>query len=318
LEPVGGAVPLASRFYVVRPTDEEFRAAIARQDSIVLVKGARQVGKTSLLARGLQHARQVGARVVFTDFQMLNAADLESAETALLALAEMIAEQLDLETAPSHVWHPRRGANFNFRRYLRREVLGTISAPVVWGMDSVDRLFQYAFGSEIFALFRTWHSERVMEPDSPWERLTLAIAYATEAHLFIKDENQSPFNVGTRLTLGDLSPLTRYYDLVGGHPYLVRRGLHEMATHGTTLSFLETRAGSDGWIFSDHLRRLVAVLAGKPELCEVARGLLRGQRCPTPESFYGLRSAGVIVGTSPADARLRCRLYATYLEQHLP
>src|SRR5207249_268697 len=53
LEPVGGAVPLGSRFYVVRPADQEFREAIARRDSVVLVKGARQVGKTSLLARGL-------------------------------------------------------------------------------------------------------------------------------------------------------------------------------------------------------------------------------------------------------------------------
>jgi serine/threonine protein kinase len=39
-EPVGGAVPLDSEFYIVRPADEEFRAAIARGDSIVLVKGA--------------------------------------------------------------------------------------------------------------------------------------------------------------------------------------------------------------------------------------------------------------------------------------
>src|SRR5262249_50473 len=68
LEPVGGAVPLDSEFYIVRPADEEFSAAIARGDSIVLVKGARQVGKTSLLARGLQQARQAGAKVVLTDF----------------------------------------------------------------------------------------------------------------------------------------------------------------------------------------------------------------------------------------------------------
>src|SRR5262249_14525393 len=46
LEPVGGAMPLNSKFYIVRGADEEFRVAIARQDSIVLIKGARQVGKT--------------------------------------------------------------------------------------------------------------------------------------------------------------------------------------------------------------------------------------------------------------------------------
>ena len=42
-EPVGGAVPLDSRFYIERETDREFQAAVARRDSIVLVKGARLV-----------------------------------------------------------------------------------------------------------------------------------------------------------------------------------------------------------------------------------------------------------------------------------
>ena len=32
-----------------------------------------------------------------------------------------------------------------------------------------------------------------------------SIAYATEAHLFITDMNQSPFNVGARLTLKEFS-----------------------------------------------------------------------------------------------------------------
>jgi len=36
----------------------------------------------------------------------------------------------------------------------------------------------------------------------------MAIAYATEAHMFITDMNQSPFNVGTRLSLAD-SPSSR-------------------------------------------------------------------------------------------------------------
>ena len=57
----------------------------------------------------------------------------------------------------------------------------------------------------MFGLFRSWHNERSLNPDGPWGRLTLAIVYATEAHLFITDLNQSPFNVGTRLTLEDFT-----------------------------------------------------------------------------------------------------------------
>src|SRR5262249_9833627 len=86
--PVGGAVPRDSEFYIVRPTDDQFTSAIARQDSIVLVKGARQMGKTSLLARGLHQARQAGANVVLTDFQTLNTADLTSPDALYLTLAQ--------------------------------------------------------------------------------------------------------------------------------------------------------------------------------------------------------------------------------------
>jgi len=336
LEPVGGAVPLDSEFYIVRPTDEEFRTAIARQDSIVLVKGARQMGKTSLLARGLQQAREAGARVVLTDFQMLNAAHLASVEALFLTLGGLIADQLDLDVLPDEAWKERRGPSVNFGRYIRREVLEKVSAPIVWGLDEVDRLFTCDFGSEVFGLFRSWHNARSLDPEGPWRRLTLAMAYATEAHLFITDLNQSPFNIGTRLTLEDFtfeqvaelnrrygSPLrdraelARYFRLVGGHPYLVRRGLHDMATHGTELAAFEVHADSDEGPFGDHLRRILVLLAQDAALADVVRGILQGRPCPNAESFYRLRSAGVMSGEGARDVRPRCQLYATYLERHL-
>src|SRR5262249_37135998 len=87
LEPVGGAVPLGSPFSVVREPDRQFAEAIARGDSIVLVKGPRQVGKTPLLARGLQEAREGDARVALTDFQKLAAEQLASTETLFFTLA---------------------------------------------------------------------------------------------------------------------------------------------------------------------------------------------------------------------------------------
>jgi hypothetical protein len=336
LEPVGGAVPLDSGFYVVRPTDEKFRAAITRQDSIVLVKGARQVGKTSLLARGLEQARRSGARVVLTDLQNISADSLESVEKLVMSFADCFADQLDLDVDPSDVWKPNRSPVTNLEQYLRREVLLKVMSPIVWGLDEVDRLFTCAFGSEIFGLFRSWHNKRALDPAGPWRSLTLAIAYATEAHLFITDLNQSPFNVGTRLLLEDFifeqvdeinklygSPLTenaqvaRYFRLVSGHPYLVRRGLYEMVTNGLDLSALESRADHDEGPFGDHLRRMLFSLSQDRELCDAVRGMLQGKPCPTAESFYRLRSAGLALGDSARDARLRCQLYSTYFERHL-
>ena len=336
LEPIGGAVPLDSKFYIVRPTDDEFLAAIDRHDSIVLVKGARQMGKTSLLARGLKLARETGAKVVFTDFQSLNNAHFESVETLYKTLAELIADQLDLDVLPQEVWNAERGASVNFQRYIRREVLAKISGHLVWGLDEVDRLFTCPFGSEVFGLFRSWHNARSLDPDGPWRNLTMAIAYATEAHLFISDLNQSPFNVGTRLTVNDFtieqvaelnrrydSPLkdqsevAAFYNLLSGHPFLVRKGLHEMAAHGMNLSSFAKVADRDEGPFGDHLRRFLMLLAQDAAICDMMREILRGNPCPSNESFYRLRSAGLLAGDSVQEARPRSQLYATYLSRHL-
>jgi hypothetical protein len=336
LEAVGGAVPLDSKFYIVRPTDKDFSEAIARRDSIVLIKGARQMGKTSLLARGLQEARKTGAKVILTDFQKLNASHFESVDRLLLTLAESIAEQLDTETPPSETWNPRRGPSMNFERFLRREILGKLPCPLLWGLDEVDRLFTCCFSSEIFGLFRSWHNERSLDPSGPWQNLTLAIAYATEAHMFITDMNQSPFNVGTRLALSDFtleqvqelnrrydSPLKegpeldRFYDLVAGQPYLSRRGLHELASRKLSFDDFESQAARDEGPFGDHLRRLLVSLAQDPILCDIVRGLLTGRRGANPEAFYRLRSSGVVVGDSAKEMKPRCKLYALYLTRHL-
>ena len=105
--------------------------------------------------------------------------------------------------------------------------------------------------------------------------------------------------------------------LVGGHPYLVRCGLQELAAHGGSFDELEARADHDEGVFSDHLRRLLHSLHQDTELCDVARGLMTGQSCLSAESFYRLRSAGVVTGDSAREAAMRCQLYATYLRQHL-
>ena len=335
LEPAGGAVPLGSPFYVERAADAEFAQAVARRDSIVLVKGARQVGKTSLLAHGLQGARQAGTRVVITDFQDFNEAQFATPDALLFALATTLAVQLDLETLPRETWDADCGPNMNLALYLRRHALRAVSGSLVWALDEVDRLFGCPFGSEVFSLFRSWHNARALDPESPWTRLTLAIAYSTEASLFITDLNQSPFNVGTRLSLQDFTleqtallnqrygnPLSpeetlRFYNLIEGQPYLARRGLDELAVGRMNFARLEAESAQDDGPFGEHLRRLPVVLSRSPDMLEVVRALLIGQPCESPNAFFRLRAAGVLSGGSCQEARLRCRLYAVYLARAL-
>jgi DNA-binding winged helix-turn-helix (wHTH) protein len=333
--PPGGALPLNSNYYITRAADDEFHAAIARRDSLVLVKGARQAGKTSLLARGLQRAREAGAAVVLTDFQHFTADVFASAEKLLLTLAELVADKLELDVAPHEMWSEFISPSSNFERYLRREVFTQSAAPLVWGLDEVDRLFSYTYASEIFGLFRSWHNLRALDPAGPWPRLTLAMAYATEAHLFIADLNQSPFNVGTRLTLEDFTPeqvaelnrrygsplseaeLPRYFDLVGGHPYLAQRGFYEMTQRGLSLAEIEAQTDQGEGIFGDHLRRMLLSLERDVALREAVQRVLSGEAGLTTAEFYRLRSAGILAGDSVTDVRPRCRLYYEFLRKHL-
>ena len=72
-----------------------------------------------------------------------------------------------------------------------------------------------------------------------------------------------------------------------------------------------------GFVGRDVDAFVLSLLAKDPALTEVVRAVLNGQPCPTPESFYRLRSAGVITGNSMNDCRPRCDLYAAYQKRHL-
>lgn len=336
IEPPGGALPLHSTLYISRPGDDEFCRAISRHDSIVLVKGARQVGKTSLLARGLEVARKANAHILLIDFQHFGPAAFESAAKLLLAMAELISYQIELPSRSNQNWNDLLSPSSNFERFLRREVLAHDESYFVLALDEVDRLFDHDYASEIFGLFRSWHNLRALDPNGPWRRLTIAIAYATEAHLLISDLNQSPFNVGTRLMLEDFDyeqlaelnnryggplvddhQIVRFQQLVGGHPYLAQRGLYEIYQHKTSLAALEENADRDDGPFGDHLSRMLISLHHDQDLLRELRDFVLTGSTLSNSAFYRLRSAGVLAGDSADQPRPRCDLYARYLKKHL-
>jgi DNA-binding SARP family transcriptional activator len=334
-EGVGGVVPLGSPSYVERSSDIEFRNAILAGHSVVLVKGPRQSGKSSVLARGLQAARAAGSETARMDLDHLDDTEFATSGSFYLALAERLAEQLGLPARPQEVWEADRIPSLNFRSYLRKEVLGHFSGPFVWAIDNVDRLFTRPFGGDALNLFRSWHNERAMDPRGPWGQLTLALAYATEVHLYLTDLNQSPFNVGTRVLVTDFSPeqvaelgrvlgapctegaAARLMAVLGGHPFLVRRALYEMGCRKRPAGDLLGIAAEDTGPFGDHLRQMLAAVSQVPVLLEAVRALAKRQSKPDEESFLRLRSAGVLSGHSAEHALFRCPLYARYFQRRL-
>jgi transcriptional regulator with XRE-family HTH domain len=336
LEPVGGAITFDSRFYIRRPADEIFHAAVARRDSIIRLFGPRQVGKTSLLARGLEQARQQGWRVAVTDFQEFGDDETLSLKSFFLRLARRLAARLKLHVYLEDTWSELLTPNENFADYVQSQILGDSDVPLVWGIDEADHLFDKDYRSSVFGLFRSWYNERALDPNGPYQWLTLLLTYSTEANLFIQNLNQSPFNVGTEIVLDDFTQeqvaqlnalygnplrnteeIMRLYALVGGHPYLVRLCLNEIRTRGLDMTALEAEAVRGDGPFSDHLERIRRTLYKDPELLIYVQNLLRGEASQSRDTLFRLRAAGIILGSAPEEVRFRCSLYQHYLEKHL-
>ncbi|MBX7133083.1 MAG: AAA-like domain-containing protein [Fimbriimonadaceae bacterium] len=335
LEPVGGAVPPDSPFYVRRECDADLAQALDAQESILLVKGARQIGKTSLLAQGTKRSRETGRRVAVTDFQKFNAAQMNSDETFYRLMAATLARQLAFKYDFESNWDDIFGANLNMENFLR-EVLDSTAEPLVWYMDEVDKLFTAPFASDFFGLVRSWHNSRSTEPAGPWGKLTVVIAYATEAHLFIQDLNQSPFNVGRKLQLDDFnlqqtidlnarygSPLSSYgeteslFALIGGQPFLTRAALDVLAKGRETHASLLKNADRDDGPFNDHLKRILISVSRLPEVAEFARSVLEGKAQPQHDEYYRLAAAGIVRQDGDGKVVFRCELYRSYLNRLL-
>ncbi len=323
-ETPGGAMPLGSPFYISRGADDEFREAVARRSSIVLVKGARQAGKSSLLARALADARLRRAAVAFTDVQALGHDDLRSPTAFYQALGRSIAEQTKVSSSIRDGWNDNDSPNTNFSRYVQRVILAG-PQHVVWGLDEVDRLVGRDFAVDVFGLFRSWHNRRALDPAASWGRLTLAIAYATEAHLLIADVNQSPFNVGIRVALEDFTAedvmtlnerygslldgaaaVARLMTLVGGHPYLLQCAFERGAARRDARSCRRRRA-TGGRVARRTSPPAPRGAAARTGLEQAMAAVVKQGRCPGPGHVLSAAKrrvdSGRVAGRCPAAVR---------------
>lgn len=332
---VPAAVPEDPAPLLERRVYRHLRAAIARGEGLVLLRGPRETGKTTLLTAALGESGREGARVVLTDMGAMMAARMRTTAEFLTFLAGELAERVDLDPTEAEAAVSPDGPARGFRRYLLRRVLDADQPSLVWAIDEFDRIFTQECCAEVLGLFRSWHNERAAESGGPWSRLSLVMAYSTEAHLHVRDLNQSPFNVGLTLDVGDLTPeqvcelnmlygsplreeeVGRLRGLVDGHPGLLNRSFAELSRGTLRLDDLERQGRQGGGIFAGHLQRLWGSLKRDPELCGVVADVLERRGCPRDDEFLRLRSAGVLSGAAPEEARVRCRLYEDYLRRRL-
>jgi len=334
LPPPGGGMDIDDPWYVRRKVDDSVIRPIAQRGVTLVIKGSRQMGKTSLLIRALGSAIDMGKRCALVDFQMLGQQSLRNSGTFFRRFGRAVAEALDLQADIERYWDSGLADSQNLTRYMERQVLQTVDASIVLAIDEADILFQADFLYDFFGMLRFWHNQRANPTKKGiWKRLDLVLVTSTEPYLFIDRDHESPFNVGEVVPMSDFeigevaklnqlhqSPLfaaefEQLYELLHGQPYLTRKAFYVIKS-GLTPSQLFAQAGEDSGPFGDHLRNYFLRLLNHADIANALKQVTLGQNCSDKKLAYRLESAG-LVRTENGKIVPRCKLYAQYFRDRL-
>ncbi|MBD1847517.1 AAA-like domain-containing protein [Cyanobacteria bacterium FACHB-63] len=267
-----GQVPLDSPFYVERPPIEtRCYDAIVRPGALIRIKAPRQMGKSSLTIRVFDHAGKHGCKAVWLQLQQAGEEPFASLDTFLQWLCRRVTAKLRLQDKVAEYWQSVSASTDKCTDYFELYLLEEIGSPLVLCLDEVDEVFKHPqIASDVFGLLRSWHEESKINPT--WRNLRLVITHSEEVYIPL-NINQSPFNVGLPIELpplnqAQLSDLVQRHgldwteaeleslmEMVGGHPYLTRVALQQIASGSLTLPQFLQVAPTQAGIFGTHLKR---------------------------------------------------------------
>ncbi|MBW4588485.1 MAG: AAA-like domain-containing protein [Aetokthonos hydrillicola CCALA 1050] len=335
IEQPEGQVCLQSAFYVERqPMEADCYEAILQPGSLIRIKAPRQMGKTSLLTRILHHGAQHNCQTAYINFQLADVDFFTNLDKFLQWFCGSVAQALNLKDRLSEYWQGFLVNKDKCTNYFQRYLLSEISSPIIIGLDDVDRLFQYPqVSSEFFALLRAWHE--TSKNKEIWKKLRLVIVHCQEVYIPL-NINQSPFNVGLPIALPEFSfsqveylvqqhrlkwtweEIQQFMVMLGGHPYLVRKGLYEIARGRTTLSQLLRIAPTEQGFYCDHLRRHLSTLQEDSQLASAMKEVALATGAVRVDSAlaFKLRSMG-LVKFQENNIIPSCELYRKYFRERL-
>ncbi len=335
IEEPEGQVQLGSRFYIQRPPIEKDSCeTVLRPGSLIRIKAPRQMGKSSLLSRTLAYAKYKGYQVAHLYFQQADSDVFGDLDSFLQWFCASIASELNLDDNLDEYWQGVLGSKNKCTKYFQRYLLTVVENPLVLGLDEVDLIFQYPkIAADFFGLLRAWHEKAKNE--EVWKKLRLVIVHSKEVYIPL-NINQSPFNVGLPIELPELThaqitdlvnrhqldwqetEVDQLLNLTGGHPYLVRQALYQIARGRIGWEKLLQLAPTEEGIFGDHLRRQLGNLKEDTEMMEAFKELVASDRPLQLESqiAFKLRSIGLVKFQGNLVVPM-CSLYYQYFRQSI-
>jgi AAA-like domain/CHAT domain len=335
LEEPSGQVPLDSAFYIERPPFEaRCYEAILRPGVLIRVKAPRQVGKSSLMIRVLNHAREKGYQATWLSFQQADDRVLGNLDSFLKWLCACVSHKLRLPDRVESYWQDKAtlGSNDKCTYYFEEHLLETLNVPLALCLDEVDELFKHEYiAKDFLGLLRSWHEEAKISP--LWRNLRLIITHSKEVYIPL-NVNQSPFNVGVPIELPPFTQdqvldlmqrhgvqlhsadLAALMELTGGHPYLIRVALYYLARQEISLPVLLKVAPTQEWFYGDHLRHHLATLQNNAKLGAAMLTVVNSTEPVRVDEAFKLASMGLVKFQGNNVVPL-CGLYRQYFADML-
>ncbi len=331
----GGAIDVEDDIYMVRSIDEETLLKLRKPRGFVVVRGPRQIGKTSLMMRAFKALTTEGSamRGAYIDFQIIESDKFNDQNSAWLSLVTAISSQLKLKTWSSERWNPAKTHNENFLDFVDNFLFAEGDTPVLICMDETEKLFGTNVQSGFFGALRAYFNQSAM--DRNLKNIRWLLSTSSEPGFFIKDLNQSPFNIGTqsyhasfdteeiqkfadnlgvKLISGETERILEY---VGGRPYLTHLLLYNIGKISDSRESIYDAIKAGQSIFRSHLQRYLFHFQIEPGLTEAMKEVVYGKGCDNAMMVDRLEGAGLVRHDEELKVVPACRLYAEFFKKVL-
>lgn len=327
-----GPLPLDSPIYIrLEEIEEKIYRSIIQPGSLIRIKGTRKKGKSSLLLRIIKKIEELEYSPIYIDWMQVDQSIRESSEKFFRWLCANISNKIRLEPNLDQHWNSRVGRKVSCTNYLKNYILASQEKPVVLIFNHIDYVSEWSnIHQDFFSLLRALYEQAKLDPQLA--KLRLILVQSTEIRVKL-NVTQSPFNVGTSITLPDfieeqIMTLASRYQLtdftqsnaqalkfmVGGHPYLINLALYPLATNSQlSVEELFSEIAYSMGIYREHLQEFWPKLQLYPECIVALQEVLKSPigAILNDITAYKLESLGLIqmVGNF---CQISCNLYRQY------